>query len=506
MSSRSGRRILLLLLGIVAIVVCQPVFAKPPEPPELVIGSKRFTESLLMAELATRAAKAAGTSVRQAKGLGGTAIVFAALESGSIDLYPDYLGTLSEAVLHLPGRPDRANVATALRARGLCMSASLGFENTYALAVMKGRPQTEGVRQIGDLPGRPELVIGISNEMAGRPDGWPGLAAAYGITAHPRAMDHGLAYQAMTTGSIDVVEVYSTDAKVERFGLRVLADDRHFFPAYDAVFVYRCEARERFRGAFGRVLALAGTLTPARVIFWNAKVELDGMTPEAAIDARADETTSKAVRAGLLAKLVDVVRTEGPAHLFLVFVSVAASALVGIPLGVLAQRSRRLRGPILAVAGVVQTIPSLALLCLLIPLLGIGTLPTLVALFVYGLLPIVTSTEQGLSNIPPTLRESAIVLGLSDRERLTVIELPLAAAAIVAGVRTSAVIAVGTATVAAFAGAGGFGQAISTGLNLNDTPTILSGAIPTALLALAVGGGFTALDRFVYRRSRRLGK
>lgn len=467
--------------------------------PELVIGSKRFTESLLMAELATRAAESAGTRVRQAKGLGGTAVVFAAIDSGAVDLYPDYLGTLGHAVLHLSGRPDRAAIETALGARGLCLTESLGFENTYALAVVKGRSRTDGVVRIGDLASRPDLVAGISNEMAGRPDGWPGLASAYGITIHPRAMDHGLAYQAIRDGTIDVVEAYSTDAKIERFGLRVLTDDRHFFPSYDAVFVYRCDAQNRFPAALARIMALAGTVDSSRVTRWNAQVELDGLTPEAALDAPADGAPGGS-RAGLLPKLLEVLRTQGPTHVGLVLVSVAASAIVGIPLGILAERSRRWRGPILAAAGVVQTIPSLALLCLLIPLLGIGTLPTLVALFVYGLLPIVTSTHQGLADIPSALRESAIVLGLTDRERLTSVELPLAARAVVAGLRTSAVIAVGTATVAAFAGAGGFGQAISTGLNLNDATTILSGAIPTALLALAVGGAFTALDRALERR------
>ncbi len=487
------------LQGLLALLCVVWTHSALASAPELVIGSKRFTESLLMAELAARAARTAGTTVRQAKGLGGTAIVFAALVSGSIDLYPDYLGTLAEAVLALPGPPDRAGVTKALRERGLCLSEGLGFENTYALAVAKGRHPTQGVWQISDLAAHPELVIGISNEMAGRADGWPGLAAAYGIAARPLAMDHGLAYEAIRNGTIDVVEVYSTDAKVERFGLRTLRDDRHFFPSYEAVFVYACNARERLPRAFDRILALAGTISASDVVRWNALVELDGLTPEAALDVRPGASSAPR-RAGLLPKVLDVVRTEGPTHLGLVLVGVVASALVGIPLGVGAHRSRRLRGPILAAVGALQTVPSLALLCFLIPLLGIGTLPTLVALFLYGLLPIVTNTHQGLSDIAPGLRQSAIVLGLTDRERLRFVELPLAARAIVAGVRTSAVVAVGTATVAAFAGAGGFGQAISTGLNLNDTTTILSGAIPAALLALLVGAAFTALDRRIARR------
>lgn len=368
MTFRPGQ---LVLAALVLVAWTPPAVASAPE---LVIGSKRFTESFLMAELAARAAESAGTSVRQAKGLGGTAIVFASLESGSIDLYPDYVGTLAEAVLHLPGHPDRASVAQALQGRGLCLTDGLGFENTYALAVAEGRAKTAGVRSISDLAAHPELVIGVSNEMAGRPDGWPGLAAEYRITAQPRAMDHGLAYEAIRSGAVDVVEVYSTDAKVERFGLRVLHDDRHFFPSYDAVFVYRCEARARFPRAFERILALAGTVDAAAVMRWNARVEIDGLTPQAALDGDREGATSLG-RASLLAKLLVVIRTQGPTHLGLVLVSLVASALAGVPLGVLARRSRRLRGPILGAAGALQTVPSLALLCFLIPLLGSAPSP-----------------------------------------------------------------------------------------------------------------------------------
>jgi osmoprotectant transport system permease protein len=469
--------------------------------PELVVGSKRFTESRLLAELALDAARSSHTPVRHADGLGGTAIVFRALESGAIDLYPEYTGTLAEAVLHLSGRPSLAMLRDALKPRGLCLSDGLGFENTYALAVGKTRSKTASVARIADLVARPDLIVGISNEMAGRPDGWPGLAAAYGLTVTPRAMDHGLAYEAMRSGSIDVVEVYSTDAKIASLGLRVLDDDRRFFPSYEAVFVYRCEARARFARAFEKLDALAGTLDAATMVRWNARVELDGLPPDAVVGEHPGATTTSGAmpRLSFLTRLVQVIRAEGPTHVALVLVSLLASTLLGVPLGIVAHSSRRLRAVVLGLVGVVQTIPSLALLCFLIPLLGIGTAPTLVALFLYGLLPIVANTYQGLADIPASLRESAIVLGLTRRERLLVVELPLAMGTIVAGIRTSAVMAVGTATVAAFAGAGGFGQPISTGLNLNDTPTILLGAIPAALLALLVGALFTAVERALAR-------
>jgi osmoprotectant transport system permease protein len=159
---------------------------------------------------------------------------------------------------------------------------------------------------------------------------------------------------------------------------------------------------------------------------------------------------------------------------------------------------------LLPAAGVVQTIPSLALLAFLIPFLGIGAGPALVALFLYGLLPIVRNTYTGLTTIAPGLRESAEVLGLTPRARLVRIELPMAAPSILAGVQTSAVINVGTATLAALIGAGGLGEPILSGIQLRDTTLILEGAIPAALLALAVQAGFDLLERALVPRGLRL--
>jgi osmoprotectant transport system permease protein len=145
---------------------------------------------------------------------------------------------------------------------------------------------------------------------------------------------------------------------------------------------------------------------------------------------------------------------------------------------------------------VLQTVPSLALLAFLIALLDrIGTLPAIAALFLYALLPIVRNTEAGLSAIPRGLTQSALALGLSRRDRLLLIELPLAAPLIVAGVRTAAVINVGTATIAAFVGAGGYGERIVAGLAVNDHALLLAGAVPAAAMALAIEWGFNAVER-----------
>jgi osmoprotectant transport system permease protein len=198
-----------------------------------------------------------------------------------------------------------------------------------------------------------------------------------------------------------------------------------------------------------------------------------------------------------------LVRATGQ-HLALVGVSLTAAILIAVPLGVLGARRRKVGEAILAATGVVQTIPSLALLVFLIPLLGIGPRPAIAALFLYSLLPIVRNTYAGLHDIPLHIRESAEALGLPGFARLRLIELPLAARAILAGIKTAAVINVGTATLGGFIGAGGYGEVIFTGLYKDDRGLILQGAIPTAVLALLVQGLFELAERYLVPKGLRL--
>jgi osmoprotectant transport system permease protein len=191
-------------------------------------------------------------------------------------------------------------------------------------------------------------------------------------------------------------------------------------------------------------------------------------------------------------------------HVELVAASLAAALVVGVPLGIVAARRRRLALAVLGAAGIVQTVPSLALLALLIPLLGIGVLPAAVALFLYGLLPIIQGTCTGLTSIPAPLAESAEALGLTPMAKLWRIELPLASPSLLAGVRTSAVIGVGTATIAALVGAGGLGDPILQGIMLRSAALILAGAVPAALLALAVQAAFAGLERLLVPRGLRI--
>jgi osmoprotectant transport system permease protein len=191
-------------------------------------------------------------------------------------------------------------------------------------------------------------------------------------------------------------------------------------------------------------------------------------------------------------------------HLSLVALSLAAAIALSIPLGILAFRRPRLGQVVLGAAGVLQTIPSLALLVFMIPLLGIGAGPAIVALFLYSLLPIIRGTHAGFAGIAPDLRESAHALGLPAGAVLSRIELPLASRAILAGIKTAAVINIGTATLGALIGAGGYGQPILTGIRLADTRLILEGALPAAALALLAQGLFDLLERAVVPRGLRL--
>ena len=483
----------------IAFVLLFPRISRATEP-DLRVGSKRFTESYVLAEIVVGLVRAGGGSAEHEQGLGATAVAFAALEEGRIDALPEYTGTLSEAVLHSHDA-SLAALRAALAPRGLAISDPIGFQNTFALAMTNAKAKELGVTTTSDLAKHPDLRYVLSHEFVGRADGWPGLTVEYGIyPASMTAMDHALAYEAIAHGSADVVDVYTTDAKIARYGLRVLADDKKYFPPYEAVLVYREDAAKK-SPAFSSVISkVAGLVDASEMQKMNGRVEEDGMSAAAvaadflAAKGLASPVAEGAKKSSFIGGLTDSIVRYGPRHLELVLVALFLSTLLGVPLGILAYTRERAGGVILGVVGVVQTIPSLALFCFFVPLLGIGVVPALGALFLYGLLPIVRNTHAGLVSIPADLREAAIALGLTPGERLRHVELPLAMRTILAGIKTSAVVAVGSATIAAFIGAGGFGEPISTGLSLNDVPTILQGAIPAALLALVVQGFFELVE------------
>ncbi|QHI99934.1 ABC transporter permease subunit [Xylophilus rhododendri] len=470
------------------------------------IGSKRFTESYVLAEVLARQARASGTAVTVSAGLGNTAVVAAALAAGSIDVYPEYTGTIARELLQRPDIDTLPALQAALAPKGLGVAVPLGFENGYALALRADVADRLQLRSLADLARHPELRLGLSNEFLGRADGWPGLAAHYRLPQQPQALDHGLAYQALEAGNVDIVDAYTTDAQVARRGLRLLADTDHWFPGYQAVLLYRLDLPQHFPAAWAALQRLEGRIDASRMAALNARAEIDGAAFEVvareALDGSAPPSTQRAPtwRDRLFGP--DLARLTRQ-HLALVAISVALAVLIGVPLALLCARRPRLRGPLLATAGLLQTVPSLALLAALISWMGrIGTAPALVALALYALLPVMRNTVAGLDGISPGLRQAATALGMGDGQRLRLIELPLALPVLLAGVRTATTIAIGTATLAAFVGAGGYGERIVTGLALNDHGLLLAGALPAAALALLSEAVFSLLARWTSRGRR----
>lgn len=465
--------------------------------PTLVIGSKNFTESVILGEIGAGLGREAGLQVEHRRQLGGTRILWRALEGGQIDAYPEYTGTLAEELLQMPGA-DRAALRAALAWRGLAMTAPLGFDNTYALGMRAARANALGIARISDLRAHPGLKLGLSNEFMSRADGWPGLRAAYRLPQRADGLDHDLAYRGLVSGAIDVTDLYGTDAEIPYYQLVVLDDDRHYFPSYEAVYLYRADLAQRAPAWVEALNGMAGRIDAATMQGLNARVKLDH-EKESAVAAdwlgiAAPDARSRASR----------IWQRTREHLALVAISLGLALLVALPLGVLAARRQRLGQVVLSMTGLLQTLPSLAVFVFMIPLFGIGAKPAIAALFLYSLLPIVRNTHAGLTGIPLELRETAAAIGLPPRTRLWRVELPLALRTILAGVKTAAVINVGTATLGALIGAGGYGQPILAGIRLDDIGLILEGAVPAALLALVVQGGFEVVERALTPRGLRL--
>jgi osmoprotectant transport system permease protein len=467
----------------------------------VVIGSKKFTESYVLGEIAKRTLSDAGIPTEHRQGMGGTIILWEALRGGQIDVYPEYTGTIAQEILKRSDELTFEQIANALGKAGIGMTEPLGFNNTYALVMRRNRANDLGIHTIGDLQKYPELKFGLTHEFLDRQDGWRPLAQRYRLNPqNVIGIDHALGYAALANGSIDVKDAYSTDAKISENDLIVLEDDQKFFPKYDAVFLFRYALPDAVIDALHK---LEGTIDETKMTRLNAEAERTKNYAQAAsLYFGASTRSTSTFGEDFPHKLARwTVR-----HLELAGFSLLLSVIVGIPLGIWASRGGAIGHVILGFAGILQTIPSLALLALLVPLpfFGISARTAIAALFLYGLLPIVRNTATGLQDIPRALRESAVALGLSPRARLWQIYLPMASRSILGGIKTSAVINVGTATLAALIGAGGLGEPILSGLNLNDHATILQGAIPAAILALLVQWFFDLLDRVLIPKGLRL--
>ena len=460
------------------------------------IGSKAFTESVIVAEMAAQLARSAGIEAVHRRELGGSRILWDALLRGEIDAYPEYTGTIAQELL-----PGQGDLRDRVAGKGVVMSRSLGFSDSYAIGMQRAAAERLGIRTLEDLARHPRLRLGFSNEFMDRKDGWPALRAAYRLPQRDvRGLEHDLALRALAGGAIDATDLYTTDAEIAAYDLVVLEDVRRFFPDYEAVLLWR---KDLPAGAAAALRRLEGRVSAREMIEMNARVKFRH-DPEAVVAADFLAGALGVRGAAQIEGRARRIAARTVEHLELVAISLAAALIVAVPLGIAASRKPRAGQVLLGAVGLVQTIPSLALLVFMIPLLGIGARPAIAALFFYSLLPIVRNTAAGLSGIPPEIRDSAEALGLPRLARLRLIELPLASPAILAGVQTAAVIDVGTATLGALIGAGGYGQPILTGIRLADLGLILEGAVPAALLALLAQALFELLGRAVVPRGLRL--
>lgn len=483
--------------------------------PVVRVGSKAFTESVILGEILEHLIRdAGGQSVHLAE-LGGTQVCWKALLAGEIDCYVEYTGTIQQEILM--GEPIRGDdsMRESLAARNVLMSRHVGFNNTYALGMPDDLAEKLNVRTISDLAASselPRLKMRFSDEFLERADGWRGLRAEYGLPEIPeRGIDHSLAYRGLQSSSHQVTDVFTTDAEIRLYNIRTLQDDRGYFPVYQAVLLMRADLVDRAPEVAESLRRIENLIDNETMIDLNARAKLDRIDEsEVAGDFLRERLQLKIASTGNqtfpAAKAATRMFENLRQHLLLVVVSLTAAVVVAVPLGVISYRRPRLGTVVLNTVGVIQTLPAMAVLVFTIPVLGLGAWPAIFALFLYSLLPIVRNTYTGLSDIPNHLRESAIVLGLSGSARLRLIELPLASTSILAGIKTAAVINVGTATIGALVGAGGFGQPILTGIRLDDFGLILQGAIPAALLAIVVQAMFSYAERWLVPAGLRLAK
>lgn len=517
--------------GLVAIMAVANPNRATAQP---VVASKTFTESVLLGELGRLLLRDCDEKPVHRQELGGSRVLFAALIRGDVDAYPEYTGTLEHTLAARVDLKHVGGIDAWLAAQGLARSRSLGFANGYTLALRREVANNRGISTLSDLKQHPDLRFALSHEFRQRPDGYPGLAARYGLRPkRVETMLHAIAYRAVNSGKADILDAYQTDGELVIHDLATLSDPEGYFPDYSAIWLYRRELSPACTAALTRS---EGTLSAALMRELNAEALgkrasihalalrlLHAVEDASSLDAGSDPlpegdesehatppptvleqeiAASEAKAPGLTARIA----ARSVEHLRLVGIALAAAIPIALPLGIAAARYRRMGQVVLALVSLLQTIPSLALLVLLVPLLGIGEGPAILALILYALLPMVKNTQTSLRDIDPRILDAARGLGLTPLAQLRLVELPLATPGILAGVRIATIVSIGTATLGALIGAGGYGQPILSGIRTAHTPTVLEGALPAAALALLAQVLLESLERWLIPRGLRLAR
>jgi len=494
----------------------------------ITIGTKNFTEQIILGEIITQVIESEmNVPVIRRFNLGGTQLSFEALINGYIDIYPEYTGTGLIVILKNEGVGDakethrRVQLEFRKRYRVEWMKP-FGFNNTHALAVRHDDTRLKNVTKISELADfASELRLGCPQEFLERPDGLRNLQQGYQLPFRSNAiigLDPGLMYIAINDNHVDVINAFSTDGRIKAFNLRLLEDDRQFFPPYEAASIVRIHTLEQYPQLATTLDKLSGQISDEEMRQMNFAVDDKGKTAR-------EVAYEFLVKKGLVVprEMGKRVTAKDPfliyfwaqryhvlkllkEHLYLTLVALTLAVIVSIPAGIALTRFEKIRGLVFTVINTFQTIPSLALLGFLVPVLGIGRLPAIVALFLYALLPLVRNTYTGIREIDPKIIEASQGIGLTNLQILRKVEMPIALPMIIAGIRTSTVIIVGTATLAALIGAGGLGDPIFRGISSVQMNTILLGAAPAALLAIFLDRLLQFCERRLVSKGLRIGK
>ena len=492
---------------------------------EIIIGSKIFTENILLAEmLSLLLEENYNFKVKRKFNLGGTKLVFDSLRNKEIDIYPEYTGTGYTMILKMSGETHPKKTYKVVKKEflnqfNLIWSLPLGFENTYALAVRNSDPRFKKIHSISQLEGKTNLFeIGMGHEFMERKDGFSNFVKKYELNFEKNktwTMNQGLMYSALKNKKMDMIMAYSTDGRIKAFDLKTLEDDKRFFPAYEVAYLTRKDVLRQYPKIKKAFKELEGNITEKEMIFLNNQVD----------QLKYDSTQivrNFLVKKNLLEDSIQNLTHQNwldyyiskkeyffkifYEHLLLIFVSLFFALLLAVPIGLWASYNVKVEKTVFLIVNTLQTVPSLALLAIFIPFLGIGFLPAVVTLFIYSLLPIIRNTFEGIKNIDRVFISAGAGIGLSSWQILRYIQVPLALPMILAGVRTSAVIVVGTATLAAFIGAGGLGDPIFRGIATLNSKLIFLGAVPACLLAIFIDRLLAFLETVIIPKGLKLEK
>lgn len=492
---------------------------------QLIIGSKIFTENILLAEmLSLLLEEKYNFKIVRKFNMGGTKLVFDSLKNEHIDIYPEYTGTGYTMLLKRSGETNpkktyRIVKSEFLKKFQMVWSLPLGFENTYTLAVREKDLRFQKIHSISQLKGHISLFrLGVGHEFVERKDGFDNFSKKYRLHFLKNqivTMNPALMYSALHNKKVDMIMAYSTDGRIKAFKLKTLKDDKSFFPSYEAAYLTRQNILEAWPEVQVAFLDLENNINEKEIISLNNQVDqLDyGLSQTARNFLIKKNLLSGKVQKLQKADLMDYYISKKKyffkilmEHLVLIFASLLLALCFSVPIGIWAIRNSKVEKVVFFLVNILQTIPSIALLGILIPFLGIGFTPAVSALFFYSLLPLIRNTFEGIKNVDRSYIEASAGMGLNAWQILIFVQIPLALPVILAGVRIATVIVVGTATLAAFIGAGGLGDPIFRGIATLDSRLIFLGAVPACLLAVILDASIAFIEKIVISKGLKLEK